>query len=428
MNRREFISAASCLAAPAAKGRPNVLFLMTDEQHHRSLSMTGNPYIKTPNMDRIAREGALFTNATCVTPYCSPSRATMITGVYPHRHGIVQNVGGRSKQTPLAPDAFPNTEMTLHRQGYATAFRGKWHLGELGDFPCYEQFDYASKTRRGYEEFLEERLPAAKFAADKDPGRYHGRPVEKIPAIRKAWGPFQEATSGLGYIATIGRTVIPPELLPETQITNEVVGLIEKNRNRNFMITASWSPPHDLWVIPEPYYSMVDRKRVKLRGQQEHGGVGRARAEQTARRPCGGGGRQRVRRHLSRHGEVHRRPDRTRAQDAGRFGAGGQYAGCVHQRPRRHGGRARLHRQEHFQLLRRPGAHTAEHSVPRADQAGDGGAEPGEPDRLHADASGLHGNAGAGERSRAIHAAADRRPQDRSGAITRSASAARARA
>jgi arylsulfatase A-like enzyme len=117
----------------------NVLFLMTDEQHFRSLSLTGTPYITTPNMDRIGREGALFANATCVTPYCSPSRASLITGVYPHRHGILVNVDGRGKQqSPLAPDAFPNTENIMHRQGYATAHFGKWHLGETGKFGCYE--------------------------------------------------------------------------------------------------------------------------------------------------------------------------------------------------------------------------------------------------------------------------------------------------
>ncbi len=274
INRRELLSAAAagtagaarCFSAPAVKNRPNVLFLMTDEQHHRSLSLTGNPYIQTPNMDRIAREGALFTNATCVTPFCSPSRATMITGVYPHRHGIVQNVGARARgQEPLAPNAFPSTEMTLSGRGYSTAFRGKWHLGELGDFPCYESFSYASKSPDGYAEFLEQRLPAAMFAKDKDPGRYLDRPVEKIPAIRNAWEPFQKA-GNLGYIATIGRTVIPPELLPETQITNQVLGLMEQNRDRSFMITASWHPPHDLWVIPEPYYSMVDRKGIRLTG------------------------------------------------------------------------------------------------------------------------------------------------------------------
>ncbi len=274
MDRRRFLSGACaattagavrCFSAPAQRDRPNILFLMTDELHQRALSLTGNPYVRTPNMDRIGREGVLFTNATCVTPFCSPSRASMITGVYPHRHRVLSNVGGG--QPPLRPYEFPTTEMTLHERGYATAFRGKWHLGDLGNFPCYESFSYASKTVGGYEAFLEERLPAAQFAHDQDPGRYHGRPVQKIPAIRKAWQPFQTAVPSLGYIATIGRTVIPPELLPETQITNQVLELIERNASRNFMITASWTPPHDLWVIPEPYYSMVDRKSIELTGK-----------------------------------------------------------------------------------------------------------------------------------------------------------------
>jgi len=289
MNRREFLQAAAgaalaaapaavyCETAPKRKDGVNVLFLMTDEQHHRSLSITGNPYVQTPHMDRIAREGALFENATCVTPYCSPSRATILTGAYPHTHGILTNVGARGpdphgaaagsgKEQPLAADAFPSTEMTLYKHGYATAHRGKWHLGDKGDFPCYESWGYALKTDRAYRDLLDERLPAAQFADDKDPGQYLGRPVKKVPAIRQGWQKFKETGGGVSYIATIGRTVIPPELLPETFITDEVVGLIEKNADRNFMITASWSPPHDLWVIPDPYYSMVDRKKVEIRG------------------------------------------------------------------------------------------------------------------------------------------------------------------
>jgi len=281
IGRRDFLKGAAAVlaaapgcvryaTAPRRKGRPNLLFLMTDEQHHRSLSITGNPYIETPHMDRIAREGVLFRNATCVTPYCSPSRASIITGLYPHTHRILLNVSPRGKQPPLRPDAFPNTECILHTAGYVTKHRGKWHLGDKGDFPCYESWAYASKTPREYAEFLEKHLPAARFANDKDPGRYLRRPVKKIEAIRRVWKPFHEIPNNhVAYIATIGRTVIPPELLPETQITNQVLELIEQNADRNFMITASWSPPHDLWVTPEPYYSMVDRSKIKLPGTRD---------------------------------------------------------------------------------------------------------------------------------------------------------------
>ena len=279
MSRRRFLRNAlgAAMAVPSgvqcatlAKGarRPNVLFMMTDEQHFRSMSATGSPYVETPNMDRLAREGALFTNATCVTPYCSPSRASILTGVYPHTHGILLNVTpGRNDQAPLPCDAFPNTEMALHEAGYAMGHRGKWHLGDKGDFPCYESFAYAAKTNRQYSEYLAEHVPAGQFADDKDPGQYLGRPVEKIPAVREGWQAFHDIPNNhVAYIATIGRSVVPPEHLPETQITNQVLGLLDTHADANFMITASWSPPHDLWVIPEPYYSMVDRDSIELPG------------------------------------------------------------------------------------------------------------------------------------------------------------------
>ncbi len=255
-------------AAPKQDGRPNVLFLMTDEQHYRSLSSTGNPYIETPHMDRIGREGARFDNATCVTPYCSPSRASIVTGLYPYTHGILTNVSPRrNRQKPLPQDAFPNTESILHDRGYATGHRGKWHLGDKGDFDCYESWAYASKNPRDYHRFLNEKLPAARFADHASPGKYLGRPVEMIPCVEKGYHEFHAIPNmGVAYISIIGRSLVPPELLPETQITNQVLDLIDRHADENFMITASWSPPHDLWVIPEPYYSLVDRDKVELPG------------------------------------------------------------------------------------------------------------------------------------------------------------------
>ncbi len=282
LTRREFLgttaagAAAACTSASAAqsatRAKPadglNVLFLMTDEQHFRSLSSTGNPYIDTPNMDRIGAEGVRFDNATCVTPYCSPSRASMITGMYPHTHDILLNVSpGRNTQPPLEPDAFPNTENILHEQGYATGHRGKWHLGDKGDFGCYESFSYAAKTGRAYHRFLQERLPVAQFADHPSPGKYLNRPVEMLPVVEAGYHEFNKPPKmPVAYISIIGRSLVPPELLPETQITDQVLGLIDEHADENFMITASWSPPHDLWVMPEPYYSLVDRDKIELPG------------------------------------------------------------------------------------------------------------------------------------------------------------------
>jgi len=209
-----------------------------------------------------------FDNATCVTPYCSPSRASMLTGVYPHTHGILGNVNQRrGTQKPLAQDAFANTETILHQNGYAAGHRGKWHLGDKGDFDCYESWSYASKAGRGYREFLEEHLPESRFADHPSPAKYQGRPVEMTPAVEKGFHEFHALPDNrLAYISIIGRSVIPPKLLPETRITDQTLELLDRHADENFMITASWSPPHDLWVIPEPYYSMVDREKVELSG------------------------------------------------------------------------------------------------------------------------------------------------------------------
>jgi len=256
-----------CAASERKRDRLNILFLMTDEQHWQSLSSTGNPYIQTPHMDRLGAEGARFDNATCVTPYCSPSRATILTGVYPHTHGILQNVSpGRNSQAPLAQGAFLNTESMLHKRGYATGHRGKWHLGDKGDFDCYVSMGYAGPGHQ-YARMLNENLPAKDFKNHPSPGKYLNRPVEMTPHVEKGFREFHALPKNrLAYISTIGKSLVPPELLPETQITNQVLGLIDEHADENFMITASWSPPHDLWVIPEPYYSMVDRRSVELPG------------------------------------------------------------------------------------------------------------------------------------------------------------------
>jgi arylsulfatase A-like enzyme len=75
----------------AQTARPNIIFILIDDLRHDGLSATGHPYAKTPNIDRIAKEGAIFRNAFVTTPLCSPSRATFLTGQYVHKHQIVGN-------------------------------------------------------------------------------------------------------------------------------------------------------------------------------------------------------------------------------------------------------------------------------------------------------------------------------------------------
>ena len=107
----------------------NVIFILTDDHRYDFMGFTGRlPWLKTPNMDRLASEGAWFKNAFVTTALCSPSRASILTGAYSHVHTIVDNVA------PEPPNLvyFPQY---LQKAGYQTAFLGKWHMGDEDDYP-----------------------------------------------------------------------------------------------------------------------------------------------------------------------------------------------------------------------------------------------------------------------------------------------------
>ena len=119
---------------PALQERPNVLFILTDDQRYDALSCMGHPYLKTPHIDGLANEGLLFKNHFCTTSLCSPSRASILSGLYAHSHGVSNNF----TEYPKGMVSFP---MRLQDSGYKTAYVGKWHMGEKNDMPR-PGFDY----------------------------------------------------------------------------------------------------------------------------------------------------------------------------------------------------------------------------------------------------------------------------------------------
>jgi N-acetylglucosamine-6-sulfatase len=104
--------------------RPNVIVILVDDLRFDEFGAGGHPYLETPHIDRLAREGALFTRAFHTTPLCSPNRASILTGQYASRHGIIDNVGRDAQSHRL-----PNYHLALQALGYETAHVGKWHMG-----------------------------------------------------------------------------------------------------------------------------------------------------------------------------------------------------------------------------------------------------------------------------------------------------------
>lgn len=104
--------------------RPNIIFILTDDQRWDTLGVYGNKDIKTPNLDKLAKEGALFTNGYVAAPLCCPSRAAFLTGLYPHQTGVLTN--GRGVTT--IPKGVKTIPQYLNEAGYLTGFVGKWHI------------------------------------------------------------------------------------------------------------------------------------------------------------------------------------------------------------------------------------------------------------------------------------------------------------
>ena len=88
----------------AASPRPNLLFILTDEQRHDTLRAYGNDVIQTPNLDRLAGEGVVFRRAYVSQPVCSPARSTILTGLWPHQSGVTRNNVPLRKETRTLPE------------------------------------------------------------------------------------------------------------------------------------------------------------------------------------------------------------------------------------------------------------------------------------------------------------------------------------
>ena len=145
-----------CAQSTSAQ-QPNVVFILADDLGLHDLGVTGSDYYETPNIDRIAEEGTMFTQGYAASRVCSPSRASIMTGQFTARHGITDWIGALSgeewrtlgRNDRLIPADYshelPTTDTTLaeamRAAGYQTFFAGKWHLGDSTSYPEHHGFD-----------------------------------------------------------------------------------------------------------------------------------------------------------------------------------------------------------------------------------------------------------------------------------------------
>jgi len=129
--------------------RPNIIFILTDDQGAWALGSAGNPEIQTPNLDRLAQTGVRFGNYFCTCPVCSPARATIMTGCIPSQHGVHDFIRIRQGQNPLVGKGDGRAIEYLRGQssytdvlaqhGYTCGLAGKWHLGD----ECHPQKSFS---------------------------------------------------------------------------------------------------------------------------------------------------------------------------------------------------------------------------------------------------------------------------------------------
>ncbi len=112
----------------SAQEQPNIIFILIDDQRYDFLSFLDHPWIETPHIDKLAENSFYFDEAFVTTSLCSPSRASILTGLYAHSHAVIDN------DTPLPTD-LPTFPIELQKAGYHTAFVGKWHMGGDNDMP-----------------------------------------------------------------------------------------------------------------------------------------------------------------------------------------------------------------------------------------------------------------------------------------------------
>lgn len=239
--------------------RKNVLLILSDQQRWDTVSAYGcNDICRTPHIDALAEEGMKFRNAFTTSAICAPSRASIMTGLYAHRHGVIDNFTDIREGTPLLGEC-------MRDAGYYCGYAGKWHVSPSKE-PKECGFSEDSKAFMGYGFPGSRVFPHLRFdqPPDNTPNYYEEYLKEKgFDHVDVSHG-FMGDNPALQIQEMFCKHEGPLESTIEYFVAQETNRLIEqaKNQDKPFFIWSNFWGPHSPSIVPEPYYSMYDPKSI----------------------------------------------------------------------------------------------------------------------------------------------------------------------
>lgn len=252
---------------------PNILLITSDQQHWHTLGVN-NPEIHTPNLDRLAAQGTVFTRAYCPNPTCTPTRSSMITGMYPSQHGAY------ALGTKL-PETAHTVGEDFSRAGYSTALVGKAHFQPLNgsdeypsleSYPILQDLDFWRQFDGPFYGFEHVEL-ARNHTNEAHIGQHYALWLEEQGCDN--WRDYFLPPTGNSEEIRHSWP-IPEEFHYDRWIAERSMALLEDYRqeDRPFFLWASFFDPHPLYLVPEPWDTMYDPAGLALPalvpGEHEH--------------------------------------------------------------------------------------------------------------------------------------------------------------
>jgi len=243
--------------------RPNLLFIMTDQQRYDALSYAGNTVLSTPNLDRLASEGVWFENAHTQCAVCAPARATMFTGHSVWHTKMFGN--GPAYEVPESGVMYMQTyDEILAENGYSCEYYGKWHSptfhGTVYNNPvrATRTTEFGPSEVSVYRDQLDVDFPNRDLEEGEFYDTYTKRPYLAHPIDLR----YDEKLNGLPISTDLsqsdihGVTIIPPEFHLPAWESSHVIEALERLKDSTFSLTCSFHHPHPPFVATETYIDM----------------------------------------------------------------------------------------------------------------------------------------------------------------------------